>query len=529
MDRGTPFTLEEMAEEIKKRMNSLLRSNLYDMNLSQREREKFAGHKKLLREHIRLSGMGNGASKEALREFIKEGIIKTYGKDESLLDRCDYFSPVNKKRARYKFEILLYVYTKRYEKDAADMLFKEEEAAESAAKDNTISQECIEKIYERINPSLEYRDKLEVIALRIYENIWGLGSIDALRDMKIDGISGGVSGDGCVWVFYRGVSVALPFMEIKKDELERICRVLSRCCEMGQLSEAKGYLVGDMKDHARVVVARPPFAEMWTFFIRKFDTAKAKTLEELLSGEGAKIPQKMLKFFMKGAVTLAVTGIQGSGKTTLLSAMIGEIPKEYTLRVLEMAFELHLRDVYPKRNIVTLRETAEIAGREGLDLLKKTDGNVSIIGEVASAPVAALMIESGQVGTLFTLFTHHAKTAEALISSLRNCLLKEGSFSVEEIAEQQVVSVVRVDVHLHKDRNGHRYIERISEIVPERCGSRFFRENVLMSYEDGRYVYKNPISNELRSDMKKWMTGEERREFDESMALWALEKTGTDE
>ena len=404
------------------------------------------------------------------------------------------------------------------------MLLKEKEAAESLKKTGALNAECIERIYDRCSPRLTYEDKLCIISTRIYENIWGLGSIDALRSMKIDGISGGVSGENFVWIFFKGVSVALPFMKMEEEEVERICRLLGRCSKSGQLSESRGYQVGDMTDRARVVVARPPFAEMWTFFIRKFDTAEIKTLKGLITDEGADLPVKLLDYCMKGAVACAVTGIQGSGKTTMLCAMVESIPAEYTLRVLEMAFELHLRDVYPKRNIVTIRETACVSGQEGLDLLKKTDGTVSIIGEVASAPVAALMIESGQVGTLFTLFTHHARTTEALVSSLRNCLLREGLFRAEDVAEQQVVSVVRLNVHLHRDRKGHRYIESITEIIPEKCGSRFFRENELIRYEDGKYRLINLISPSLETDMKKWMTKEERRCFDESLALWKMEK-----
>ncbi len=515
---------EEISAQIRSRMNSVLRANLYDMNLSLKEKERLTGHKKLLRDHIRLCALGNKNSKDALIGFIEDGISKIYKPDRNFWNRVWYFSSNNTKTVRYKFEVLLHIYERKYGKDALDMLLQEEEVAESIAKEQIVSSDCIERIYGRAHEELEEEQMLHILAVRVYENIWGLGPIDMLRDMRVDGLSGGVSGQMCVWIFYRGQTLALPFMEIRPEQLERICRVLSRSCDNGQLSETRGYLVGDMADHARVVIARPPFSEQWIFFIRKFDTAENKDLSALIIDEGANYPIEMLKYFMKGCQVTAVTGIQGSGKTTLLSAMIGHIPREYTLRVLEMAFELHLRDSYPDRNIVTLRETAEIAGQEGLDLLKKTDGNVSIIGEVATAKVASWMIESGMVGTLFTLFTHHAKTVDALVAALRNCLLREGSFSVEEIAEQQVVDVVRIDVHLHKDRSGHRYIERISEIVPHRDGNRCYSENILLEYREGRYAIVNLPTEELTRDMKKWMSAQERREFDEQLSIWALEK-----
>ena len=47
------------------------------------------------------------------------------------------------------------------------------------------------------------------------------------------------------------------------------------------------------------------------------------------------------------------------------------------------------------------------------------------------------MIQMSQVASLFTVFTHHAKTFKDLVQSLRNSLLKSGVFRQEHIAEQR--------------------------------------------------------------------------------------------
>ena len=41
---------------------------------------------------------------------------------------------------------------------------------------------------------LSFKDKLEVVVQRIYQHYKGYSSIDEIRDMNIDGVSGGVSG-----------------------------------------------------------------------------------------------------------------------------------------------------------------------------------------------------------------------------------------------------------------------------------------------------------------------------------------------
>ena len=150
----------------------------------------------------------------------------------------------------------------------------------------------------------------------------------------------------------------------------------------------------------------------------------------------------------------------------MLMAMIESIYETMNLRITETAFELHLRKIYPTRNILSMRETETVSGQECLDVQKKTDGSVNIIGEVATDPVASWMIQSAQVASKFTLFTHHAKTFPNLVTALRNSMLRTGVFKNEKTAEEQVVQVLNFNIHLVKDFRGRRYIERVTECIP---------------------------------------------------------------
>lgn len=151
----------------------------------------------------------------------------------------------------------------------------------------------------------------------------------------------------------------------------------------------------------------------------------------------------------------------------------------------------------------------------GLDVQKKTDGSVNIIGEVATDQVAAWMIQAAQVASQFTLFTHHAKTFPLLVQSLRNSLLKTGVFSSEKIAEEQVVGVLNFDIHLVKDFKGRRYIERITEcILVENDENTKYKYVNILEYHDGRYVLTNPISEKNRIEMKNNMDEQDAVEFE---------------
>ena len=231
----------------------------------------------------------------------------------------------------------------------------------------------------------------------------------------------------------------------------------------------------------------------------------------------------------------------------MLMAMIENIYETMNLRITETAFELHLRKIYPTRNILSMRETETVSGQECLDVQKKTDGSVNIIGEVATDPVASWMIQSAQVASKFTLFTHHAKTFPDLVTALRNSMLRSGVFTDEKTAEEQVVQVLNFDIHLVKDFRGRRYIERVTECIPieqkneyvfdhaenENMEEKFdrFIDNTtkyftkvtnkelykyvnILEYHNDEYVITNKISDANIKEMKNNMNDRDIEEFE---------------
>jgi len=71
-------------------------------------------------------------------------------------------------------------------------------------------------------------------------------------------------------------------------------------------------------------------------------------------------------------------------------AMIENIYETMNLRITETAFELHLRKIYPTRNILSMRETETVSGQDCLDVQKKTDGSVNIIRRGCNRPCSIL-------------------------------------------------------------------------------------------------------------------------------------------
>ena len=575
------FTLDMMVNFVKKRLDEITKVNLYDIGLSEEELKRRKNKKYELKKALKGCTYGDVNDKKYIKELIYDLLSKEYGVDETNISKSIPFDIPSLLTAQDKFDIIIHEYKKEFGYEALTQLIKKynlavlKYVAGESKPCYVITEQEISDIYDQENYNLTFADKLEVVVQRIYQRYKGYSSIDEIRDMNIDGVSGGVSGlpesflsqvaqtDGdylsqiteakvpracdSIWIFFQGKSIRLAFLSFgTESELKRVCQNIYKYNNPGQLSDTNGYKINEMKDGSRVVVVRPSMSETWAFFVRKFDTKRA-TLEQIVRFEGKEEAIELLKYLVKGARIIALTGEQGCGKTTMLMAMIENIYETMNLRITETAFELHLRKIYPTRNILSMRETETIAGQECLDVQKKTDGSVNIIGEVATDPVASWMIQSAQVASKFTLFTHHAKTFPNLVTALRNSMLRAGVFSDEKTAEEQVVQVLNFDIHLVKDFRGRRYIERITECIPVEEKNEYtydyrkektlegkiekFMDNAtlyfakstnrelykyrnILEFRDDSYVLVNPISEENIKGMRENMDDSDIGAFD---------------
>ena len=407
------YTIEKMREFVKKRLNEITKINLYDIGLSEEELKRRKQKKYELKKALKGCTYGDVNDKKYVKELIYDLLSKEYGVDETNISKAIPFDVPSKLTSQDKFDILIYMYKKEFGYEALTQLIKKYDlavlkyVAGEAKPSYVITSEEIDDIYEKEDLVLTFYDKLSVVVQRIYQYYKGYSSIDEIRDMNIDGVSGGVSGlpesflsqvaqtDGdyldqilehkvpracdSIWIFFQGKSIRLAFLSFgTESELKRVCQNIYKYNNPGQLSDTNGFKINEMKDGSRVVVVRPSFSETWAFFVRKFDVKRA-TLEQLITLPGGDEAIELLKYLVKGARVVSLTGEQGCGKTTMLMGMIENIYETMNIRVQETAFELHLRKIYPTRNILSFRETDTISGQMGLDVQKKTDGSVNII------------------------------------------------------------------------------------------------------------------------------------------------------
>lgn len=582
------YSIDKMMEYVKRQFDEITRMNLYDLALSEEEFERRKNTKYDLKRALKGAGYASYSDKKYVKNLIFDLLRNEYKVSEQNINFVINFNDPKVLNSQDKFDIILHIYKKEYNKNAlAEIISKykldiPKYNYDKAVPSYVITEEEIHSIYdnEMSEQMLSFEDKLEIVAQRIYQKYKGFSVIDEIRDQNIDGVSGGVSGIpsnfldqvgdmeeyldqtgapkipmsyDSIWIFFKGKSIYLSFLSFgSESELKRVCQNIYKYNNPGQLSESVGFKINEMKDGSRIVVLRPNFAESWAFFVRKFAPPTLIDPHQLLIHKNKEQVIELLKYLIRGARVTAITGEQGCGKTTILMAIMKYLYPTITMRVQETAFELHLRKIYPNSNILSLRETETITGQMGLDVQKKTDGGVNILGEVATDPVAAWMIQMSQVASKFTLFTHHAKTFPNLITSLRNSLLKIGMFKSEDVAEIQVVNVINFDIHLKKGVDGTRYIERITECIPKEKTFNYtdtyknvntiekkldyFMDNAteyfkhmtqtsnydyknIVEFRDGEYIFVNQLSSTNVIAMRENMSKEDIKAFDQFLEV----------
>ena len=554
------FALPYLRKSVQHIFNEILNQNIAELYLNKTETLKREEQKARLNRALRSCTHGNIGEKEYIKDYIKDLLQDSLNVNENTIDEILPFDDPEELSTQDKFEILLYQQKKEHGRLGFEKLNELCNFDKDKERDGNVyyeaTKEDVEEAYEIHAQPLDYIDKLEIITQRIYQEAYGFSVIDEIRDMTIDGVSGGVSGvsteqyyymEEClhndalkpartydsVWVFLHGKPIHMSCLSFgTQRELIRVCKNLYMYDNVGHLTSTSGYKLTYMHDSSRVVVVRPNFTTHWSFFVRKFDSAKSMDMDWLVRGDDKQDLIELTKWAVKGCLNVIVSGDQNSGKTTFLRSMIQEIDPRYPIRTTEQDFELWLSNTFPELNVQSFRETETVSLMEALGIEKKTDGAIMILGEINSPELAEAYISLTQAGTKMCICTIHTLTADDLVDYMRNSLLS-ANFTNEMIAEEQVANSIHLDIHWEKTSDGNRYISRVTEIVPhgrddewpedrDECvveglkrltRKRAFTTNDIFIYEDGRYVLKNAPGERLTNRILRNLSGRNKEEF----------------
>lgn len=481
------LTLSRMLRIVSDDLTELVKEDTYD-GLTDEELSMALKVKANTVKSLKDCIYGKEADKALVIDLIVK-IIEKYAKNsEDLRDMIDFDDPHI--LTYYKWEIILYYYSyilgfdkEAFKEFTSDFnLLQEKYLIEDGSKPSyIITKDEIDSIYEELNIELSFEDRVKIIAIIIFSKYKGFGVIDTIRAQNINGIMAGTSGSvmshlgntthrhtASVWLNISSKYVHLPFLDMRtEEELKRIVQLLGKWNNPGPLTEKRGSLVSTMYDKSRLLLVRPPIGECWAVWVRKFSPNKLPLWFTVYNKEyvNCDLIYCAVNYILKAMVNTVWTGRQGSGKTTNMKASVEAFDPRYNLRTLEMAFELYLREEYPERNIYAFVETPDHPLSQAQDAQKKSDGGITIFGEVATDEAAGYALQVGQVGSECVMITHHAKTTQDMVDGLTGSICNARKISERKPVEDQVVNVFRLNIDLDVTTRGERYYRHISEVI----------------------------------------------------------------
>lgn len=562
------YSIEYLCNELKNYINGIINMDVEALNLNKKDYVNRKALKRSLSDAVRKCSQGDMYSKMIVYARTKSTLANMLRITDSVIDSVIPFDNPNKLSARDKFEIMLYL----QKRDGNYKMFEgicNKTDIDTLKNDDgkyyyQITDDDIDKAYQKAYMPLSYDDKLNVLTQRVYEETYGLSVVDlmVMEDISLDGVSGGVSGitkDGfgyieedtylgsfnktrtyeSIWIFYLGKPIHLSFLTFdSKEVMIRICKNLSEHGRVGHLTSTEGGLKTHLADGSRVTVFRPNNASSWAFFIRKFANTSSFELKNLITDKGNEYPIGVINWGAKGCINMFFSGDQNSGKTTNLRATIKEIDDRQPIRSIEADFELYLNDAYAGKNIIGTRPSERLPFDKLIELIKSTDAHTVIFGETASLEHAKYLVNLLLAGTKRVITTGHWPTSDELVSYFVHSMGGYGTSSADDV-EMMVARLINIDIHCVKDNDGHRHIDRITEVIPyndddfEQDSGKgiegkldemahylklmtrkksYYKRNIII-YEDGEYKKVNPFSERLTNIILSNLHPEDRQAF----------------
>lgn len=492
LDYTTKITIESLGEMVSQELAEMVRDD--DLIVASDLRyEAIHKNKKVIADAIDQCIYGVEKAKNVVLAQIRYILERELENEQDCYEVID-FSDLLYLEPNVQWEVLIYLVKKKDRQSPMGYInskyhLSEEKEIKNEFYPDQVHKRCLfdyqmltEVLEKEIDHALTYPEMLDILTILVYQKRFGFGVVDTLRGLDVDGFNFGTSGSvryviegkfdipyrttNSIWVQLNAKWIHFSFLDFyKEEEMKRVVNQLVAWGTTAPMTEKTPYKVNDGYDGARITAIRPPAGECWALFCRKFSSGlyvKEKLLNKPVV-HNWELPSELMKWLMKAEQTTAFTGQQNTGKTSMMKAAMADVAM-VNIRILEMSFELAIRELYPWKNVITVKPTDYVSAANLQDLLKKTDGYLSMVGEVAEDIVAARMIQFCLIASAFTIFSHHAKTDEDLINGLANSLVACGEYENHDVAMSTVLDAIKNNVHLDFVK-GERVVAFISEIV----------------------------------------------------------------
>ncbi|MEO1219988.1 MAG: P-type DNA transfer ATPase VirB11 [Pseudomonadota bacterium] len=239
---------------------------------------------------------------------------------------------------------------------------------------------------------------------------------------------------------------------------------------LGATLPAKGHEGG-----ARIQFCGPPASRKhWVMAIRRhrrldlpldaYDTGPLLGEKAVSMPDPTREPIEFLRSAIQNRRTILISGGTSTGKTTFLNAMMGEIPREERVVMVEDTPELR----FPGENSVGLVAVkgelgeAKVTPNELLQAALRLRPDRIVLGELRGAESVSFLraINTGHPGSFSTI---HANSLRGALEQLSLMVMQTGIGLTRKDTIEYAASVIDVIVQLGRDGSGKRGITAIAD------------------------------------------------------------------
>jgi type IV secretion system protein VirB11 len=262
--------------------------------------------------------------------------------------------------------------------------------------------------------------------------------------------------------------------EISDQLVQRLAEQVARVSHQG-INREHPLLGATLPDGARVQFCGPPAARKhWTMAIRRhrrldlpldaYDTGPLKLRTAEPMPDAKQEPIAYLREAIRQRRTILISGGTSTGKTTFLNAMLGEIPAQERVVLVEDTPELRL----PGENGVGLVAVkgelgeAKVSANELLQAALRLRPDRIVLGELRGAESVSFLraINTGHPGSFSTI---HANSLRGALEQLALMVMQTGIGLTRSDTIAYSASVIDVVVQLGRGADGKRGITEIAD------------------------------------------------------------------
>ncbi|AMC92806.1 hypothetical protein AOC36_02040 [Erysipelothrix larvae] len=170
----------------------------------------------------------------------------------------------------------------------------------------------------------------------------------------------------------------------------------------------------------------------------------------------------LLDLCLKIGINLVITGEVGTGKTELQKLLIGSIPDDFKLIMVEDTLETHLKDIYPDKDILSWLVAPGFSHTQFIKEALRNDPVYTVLSEARDH--AIYEIHQSVLSGHKILLTAHSVNARAFIPRMIG--MTKQKFHVDEASlKQEILRYYDFGIHLDKRTVHGKTLRFISEVV----------------------------------------------------------------